>query len=412
MLTTDNPAMKELLDDMSDGQWHPINKITKRNARFFKDKTELEATVHNLTKNGVFITGANNSFRMTKDELLSWRTRNDMSLQATPKDMNAPRFFGGILEDDGWTSAPLRLIDVVHCHANETTADIIKDAVGMHGMTFYNFEGLVRVFTLNGKYVNEILKELKEDRPELNISGIRTDKDSKRRELCDLPRGFVPDLCEFYGVFAHALIRQSMSSVKHHIAERDDIQQQIYMWIIDAIQRYDNETSIPFAAYLHSAMNRWVHDLPRKAFGRAVADSELQISRLKTEFINKNNRKPTVDELSELLGGNKAKSKKKIIDVTNASFLREPSSIHREESDDIPLEAVESAEKSMHDEVENSILSASLVSSVQNVAHGPDIISWCDIYERTWGEQMGSDKISDNEKIVMKEMSKYLSDAA
>lgn len=400
----------ELLDDMSDGQWHPMSKIAKRNNKFFSADKSLTSTIEQLVADGTFITGANNSFRMKRDAVVQWREYRGLPMKATTKNMNAPRFFGGILEDDGWTLAPLRKIDVVHCHANDDSAELIKNKVGYHGITLYNFEGLVRVFTLNGQYVNSIIKQLKDENPYLVISGIRTDKDSRRRELCDLPQDFVQEMCEFYGVFAHALLRQSMSSVKKHILERDDIQQQIYMWIIDAIQRYDHTTAIPFAAYLHSAMNRWVHDLSRKSFGRAVADSELQIARARSSFALEHNRQPTVDELAHLLGGNVQKTKKKILDVSSVASIRDTSSLYREDNSELPVIANEKADTNIHNEVENAILSAALVSSAKNMPSGPDIVSWCNIYARTWGEGT-SDKVSASEKEVMHAMSLVISDS-
>lgn len=396
------------MDDMSDGQWHPMSKIMRLNGANFGSQKTLAKLVEKMHAESTLISGSNNSYRMTREALESWRLSRGLSMQASPRDMSAPRFFGGILEDDGWLRAPLREMEVVHCHASETAASIIRDRVGLHGMTLYNFEGLVRIFALDGSAAYQLLKDLKEEMPDLGISGIRIDKNVRRRELCDLPPRFIHDLAEFYGVFAFTLLRKSMSSVRKHISDTDDLQQQVYLWIIDAVQRYDEATSIPFAAYLHSAINRWVHDLSRKSFGRAVADSELQISRARTEFQQHHNRKPTLNELADFLGEPVEKVRKKLQGVANVSNIRSAGSIHTEDGD-LPLVAADDSTSRHDEQVERNILSAALTSSALHHSRGPAISAWCNIYARTWGGG-SSDRVSETEKDVMASMREKLAE--
>lgn len=392
-----------LLDDMSDGQWHPMTKIRQRNTKHFKGtKLDLLATVEDHVANGTFLAGANNSYRMTRSSLEMWRLQRGLSSAATTRDMNAPRFFGGILEDDGWEMAPLREMDVVHFHATEDAARQARALVGLNGMTLYNFEGLVRVFALDGSFAYDILKDAIQENPNLGISGIRIDHDVKRRELCDLPSSFVQDLCAFYGSFAHALLRQSMSSVRKHIAERDDIQQQIYLWIIDAIQRYDHTTSIPFAAYLHSAMNRWVHDLSRKSFGRAVADSELQLSRAKSDFQTLHNRKPNLEELAEFMGETVEKVRRKSQGVANVNNLRTASSLVVEDWE-LPIVSSENSTNRIEDETGQTLLAAALTTSAIEYKGGPNVVAWCNVYAKTWGDGV-PERMTSSEKNAEKNL--------
>lgn len=378
-------ATKNLFDDMSDGQWHPLTKIRQRNLRNFASRDALSRALDEGVRRGVFISGSNSSYRMTRSELEHWRAERDLPISQNSRDTNAPRYFGGILEDDGWLLAPLRQIDVVHFHAGESAAERVKEIIGLNGIVLHNFEGLVRVFAMDGSFAYNMLKDATAEDPNLDISGIRIDRSVKRRELCDLPDTFVYDLCEFYGSFAYALLRQSMSSVRKHIADRDDVQQQIYLWIIDAIQRYDEQTSIPFAAYLHSAINRWVHDLSRKSFGRAVADSELQLSRARASFQTEHNRKPTLEELAEVLGESVEKVRKKEQGVQSVNSLRTAAPLVVDDRE-LPIVADEDPTARVHEEAGQTLLSVALTTSALNAPGGPSVTAWCNIYAKTWGE--------------------------
>jgi len=402
-------AIENLRDNLSDGQWHSTTKILRGHTRHFSSADDLMSIIEDMKSNGELIVGANNSYRMPRSVLESWRIMRGLGMKASASNMGAPRFFGDILEDDGWVLAPLRTMDVVHFHANFDDAAQARALVGLYGMTLYNFEGLVRIYALDGSFAYKKVCDAKDDGT-LDVSSIRIDSQVKRRELCDLPSDFVSDMCDFYGAFAHALLRQSMSSVRKHIIERDDIQQQIYLWIIDAIQRYDAETSIPFAAYLHSAINRWVHDLSRKQFGRAVADSELQISRAQTVFQTKHNRPPTVEELAGELNEDVNKVRRKMSTVKSVSNIRDATTIIQ---DDYELTVVssESSTGRIEDETNQTLLSVALTTSAIEHPNGPNVVAWCGIYSRYWGGESTSRRTTAAEREVMESMRSKLVDA-
>lgn len=401
-----NESQSRLLDDMSDGQWHTFAKIQKRNLKGFDSVEDLRSEVDRFVRDAILLVGANDSYRMTRQSLESWRDSRGIVSNGS-KDMKAPRYFGGILEDDGWLLAPLRTVDIVHFHASGAVAAQVQQVIQLNGMTSIDFDGLVRVFAFDGQQAYDLLKEWSKEE-NVDISGIRMDQGVRRRELCDLPEMFVRDLCQFYGAFAHALLRQSMSSVRKHITERDDIQQQIYLWIIDAIQRYDASTSIPFAAYLHSAINRWVHDLNRRSYGRAVADNELQIARAVNAFELEHNRKPSLEELADALGETVEKVRKKTMGVANVNNLRSASTINSEDFD-VPLPAPEDSTTQIHREIEQTLISAALTSAAIEAPGGPHVNAWYSIYSKTWLDGSAS-KIVDEEKVVMASMRTRLAD--
>lgn len=395
-----------LLDDMSDGQWHPYSKIQQRNLANYKSGRDMKRDVNKHVERGDFLKGTGNSYRMTRDALEMWREERGL-IHLPANNPQSPRYFGGILEDDGWLDAPLRSVDIVHFHSLGRASQEIYEVVGLEGMCVMDTDGMMRIFSVEGTRVYNKVKEWATT-PGVTITGVRIDKNAQRRELCDLDPNYLAELCNFYGSFAHTLLRSSMTSVRKHISDPDDIQQQIYLWIIAAIQRYDADLCIPFAAYLHSSMSRWVHDLNRKSYGRAVADSELQISRAMKAFEMREHRRPSLHELAQEMGEDVEKVRHKQMGVANITGLRSASKIESEEFV-TPLVATETATEDFESRVEAHQLSRVLTKTIRKDA-APDIASFLSIYNRHWGT--GSRRETAKEQSILADMREQLATAA
>lgn len=359
-----SPLTIDILDDLSDGQWHPENKIIK-NISPKKDATKtiaINESLQGLVDSGHLIPGANNSYRLPDKYVRQWRNKRGMTLET--KDSRSPRYFGGILEDEGWEKAPLKPCNLLHFRANShvdglVISDILVDT---DAKVSQDEDGLLRVITLTGTEIYRQLKEAGANNSSLGITGVRLNINTKRRNLEELPPRFIDDLCAFYGSFAKILLRDSMSSITKHISESEDIQQQIYIWILDAVARYDEKTCIPFAAYLSTVLQKWVHNLNRKAHGRSAADNELKHSRAMTTFEAEHSRMPTIAELAGILGETVDKVSRDAISIKVVSNLRSTTTL---DSDDfsIPLVARESSTEFLEQELEKTVLSAALVST-------------------------------------------------
>lgn len=377
-------AQSTLLDNLSDAQWHTMQKIIRHSGKAFsKNLDAIDAALVDLVDKGMLIPGQNKSFRFSPLYLEDWRTERNL-VSSGKKDLAAPRYFGGVLEDEGWLQAPLRNHDLVHFRiGGGLDVREVQRRIGIEGIVRQDTDGLVRISCLNGDEIYEIVKTW--DGPAAQeISGVRLDKGVKRRELSDLPPGFVSDLCAFYGTFAHTLLRRNMTSVRKHIPDADDIQQQIYIWIIDAVQRYDETTSIPFAAYLHSSLQRWVHDLNRKSYGRAAADSELAYTRAINAFITKNDRKPTDEELAEVLGESVATVREKMLSISRVNNLRAVAPLAQEDYE-IPVQAEDDQERDFHSGIEQTLLAAALTSSALDATEGIEVLGLLKAYDEAWG---------------------------
>lgn len=384
-----------VLDEMSDGQWHPITKITKKCAeKKVLNSAQIKSIVSDLVDRGYIIAGENNSFRLPEKYVRQWRNSRDLSMETT--NSHSPRFFGGILEDDGWVTAPLTEYELLNFRANShITSQLVKNQIGSLGEISQVEDGLFRVLSKRGDEVYQILKDWNRDDPQVKIAGLRLTYNTFRRDVNQLPADFMNDLCKFYGRFAYVLLRNNMSSIKKHLPENDDIQQQIYIWIIDAVARYDDSTCIPFAAYLHSCLQRWVHNLSRKSYGRAAADNELKHARAIADFEAEHGRKPSLGELADILEEPLDKVSKDSISIKMVSNLRSMTTL---DSDDftVPLVSKENANGDVEERLESTLLSAALITAAleqETSSRGYSHVALMSIIDKHWNQDKRLSKV-------------------
>lgn len=396
---------ERILEELSDGQWHPMTKINK--SLLVKKKTrkdgltqqEIEEGLASLVLKDIILPGNNNSYRIPDKHLRMFREMHygDSGVNDKPstRELRKPRYFGGILEDEGWAYAPIQFCDLIHFRANGVVdSKTVKKYLDKDSSVTQDEHGLIRIKTLagNGSKVYDFVKEAGKKDPSLGISGVRLDSNAKRRNIEELPTRYIEELAEFYGSFGKILLRKNMSSIAKHIKDRDDVQQQVYIWVVEAIQKYDEKTCIPFAAYLSESLNRWVHNLTRQAFGRAVADSELKHSRAISSYETEFGETPTLDQLSQLLNEPVAKVKKDSIAIASVASLRSTITL---DSDDfeIPLASIENTTISIDEEIEKSMLSAAITASALMDSDNPNVLGWLGVYERTWGQNKDFTKV-------------------
>lgn len=387
-----------LLDRLADGQWHPSTKIWTRfneDAKLVDPKVtrnDMLKALDELVGKDVLLSGSNQSYRFIAKELEMWRllspTLDRASQQLTP------RYFGGILEDDGWKNAPLRECHLVHFKASERLAKSVLSKLVSEPMDMINLneDGLYKIYSYNKTKTYNRVKELKEQFPEYGISGIRLEANLRRRNLNELPSRYLSDMCKHYGQFAKVLLRGQISSIKKHLPEEDDAQQQIYLWVIEAIKRYDDSTSIPFAAYLGTNIKKWVYDLNRKAYGRSIADKELKHSRAINEFRAREERNPTTEELAHLLDTNIAEISREKEDINTVVNLRNQKAIEYEDFE-LPLPSEEQTDAHLDTLIESTILSASITTASKLPNGKRNIAGLVAIYYKTWGVDVENKRI-------------------
>lgn len=395
-LLSDN-LQSRILDEMSDGQWHPVYKLNKRiergDAKAKEFKKILADNLQALSDRGILLAGNNESYRFKGDTLEKWRSSS--TNPALNEKQYQPRYFGGILEDDGWLLAELKNYDLIHFRAEPTLERThIQKKLNIDLNSIQIEEGLYRILLSEGAEQKiELVRELQNEEPIHAISGIRLELNLKRRDTSELPEKYLSDLVKYYGQFSKILLRSHMTSIIRHMPDQDDIQQQIYLWVLDAVQRYDANTSIPFAAYLGTLLKKWVFNLNRKSFGRAVADVELKHNRAINAFRLEHSRQPTQEELAEILDQSEDSVKKDMSIISTVSNLRNISSINNDENEtQLPSEAT--VDESIEALAKNTLLSAALTTATRKVfSEKKSIDCLIVMYYTTWGQEYNSKRL-------------------
>ncbi|MGR5494573.1 hypothetical protein ACPV5Z_26920, partial [Vibrio mediterranei] len=66
-------------------------------------------------------------------------------------------------------------------------------------------------------------------------------------------------------------LKPHQKTMEIFLPEQMDRNAQMYEWIIKALQKYDENSGVPFSGYLASVLNRWPYDLPDNALGKPMA---------------------------------------------------------------------------------------------------------------------------------------------
>lgn len=388
-----------ILDELSDGQWHPFNKIfqamKERTPNVVPDhmlKNILSDRLPELVDESRIISGANNSYRMKHEQLLYWRAQSKNPIIHDKR--HTPRYFGGILEDDGWAAAPLKPFNLIHFRADlSLTREKVSEVTGVRMSRIQVEDELYRILIEPGEEVLPLLLQFKKEHAEYEIQSMRQESNLRRRELSDLPSRFLDEAIKYYGQFAKVFLRSRMSSIVKHLPDPDDIQQQIYLWVLDAIQRYDAETSIPFAAYLSTSLSKWVFNLNRKSYGRSVADAELKHSRAIASFVSENGREPSPDELADILGEDVNTVRKETNVINTVFHLRNIATI-TPETGDIPIASHERVDEVIEENKQVQYLSVIITQIMaDNVRNGGDLVGFLALYYTTWGKDKQTKQI-------------------
>lgn len=394
----------QLLNELADGQWHPIDKIRKNIVGLLRkqdakaklpERKDLIERLDALVEGGTLKpgTGKSPSYRFETEKLEGWRSVSE-TLDRDNK-LYQPRYFGRVLEDDGWLQAPLHTLDLIHFRPSGslTKQELLDFTQLPFAAIQIDEEGLHRIFTVDGETTYRQLKQAQEDEPRWGITSLRLEKNLKRRDLAELPPGFLNDLCRYYGNFAKVLLRNKMSSVLKHIPDPDDIQQQIYIWIIEAVERYDAQTSIPFGAYLGTSLDKWVFNLTRRANGRSVADMELKHVRAANAFRNENDREPTQDELAQVLGMTVENTRKEINLISTVANLRNTSALYTPDDNELPVPSNDFVEDNLEAMVERTLLSTSIIKAASVLPHN-GMHGLLGVYYENWGAGERNKRIS------------------
>lgn len=269
---------------ISDGMWYSFSKW-KRLAQVTDE--ELQAWIDQALESGDLIqskTGAK-SFRVGHEYIKDWHRSN-----GAPEDMQLleflfpPRIWGGMTEIEGFLEAPLREIGIVSFMCASKVADEVIEALKGVARVRIDQKGNYKAYGLSASYIKEIIQGIFAKHPTMDTDKIYSRNESKRREMVDFSRAYANSIVHFYVEFGKSLAKKEKETIQIFLPDYEDQRSQMVMWVITAIEKFDESASVPFSGYLDSVLKRWPYDLPMLFLGKDLSTFQRERSRALTRL--------------------------------------------------------------------------------------------------------------------------------
>ncbi|MCU1606293.1 MAG: uncharacterized protein JWP46_2758 [Modestobacter sp.] len=323
-----------------------------------------------------------------------------MPMTASTDDRLRPReplVFGGLTECEGWALAPITPRDRVHFRADRELPLATFRAAMPTGVTvtYDEGEGLYRVDGGCGQ--SETLAALIRSWCAENgyaTVGLRAETDVRRRAPRDLPPSFLDELCRHYCRVSLKRLQRNMSTIRLHLPDNDDIDQQVAEWVLKAVSQYDEAKGVPFGAFLATQLSKWVHDLGRNAYGRTAADTENKQQKAIAAFTAEHQRRPSEKELAAFMGQSVATLRRNSQTVATLNGLRNlhsldggPDSVEYvlPDSAEVPDELMGEAEQTLLSHALTVACAPDPTARRDQRAAAPNVLGWATWYLTTWG---------------------------
>lgn len=279
---------------ISDGMWYSLTKWQKMSN---VTEEELLDYVEKSLENGVIVqspTGAK-SYRMPIESIKQWYKKNgfDLGKDQVLDFVFKPRIWNDKTEPEGFLEAPVREIGVVSFIVDEDTVKEVKQALRGIARVRESEPGKYRAYGLNSTYIKKITLDVINKNCGIvrGETKIYSRQISKRREMVDFDKKFAEQLVLFYKDFGKNLVKQSSKTISIFIPNQDEQEAQILMWVLEAIEKFDETASVPFSGYLDNVLKRWPYNLPNSFLGKELSqfqkDRAKAIGRLKYSYDDK-----------------------------------------------------------------------------------------------------------------------------
>jgi hypothetical protein len=308
-----------------------------------------------------------------------------------------PLVFGGLTEAEGWAKAPITPRDRVHFRVDrELPLQTFRAAMPAGvTVTYDEGDGLYRVDGPCGgaEALAGVIRCWCAEHGYGTV-GLRAETDVRRRAPRDLPPAFLDGLCRHYARTSLKRLQRNMSTIRLHLPDNDDIDQQIAEWVLKAVSQYDEAKGVPFGAFLATQLSKWVHDLGRNAYGRTAADTENQQQKAVAAFTAQHQRRPSEKELAAFMGQSVATLRRNSQTVATLNGLRNLHSLDGgpdaveyvvPDSSEVPDEIMGEAEQTLLSHALTAACAPDPAARRDQRAAQPNVLGWATWYLTTWG---------------------------
>lgn len=299
------PASERIGTVIADGMWYSFTKW-KNIAKVSEE--ELSSWVDEHVRTGELLpapTGAL-SYRFPIDSVRSWHSRRGVPVGTQLVDfIFPPRVWDGMTEVEGFLFAPRREVGILTFFTSPADYRVIKD--GLRGIARVREDrpGVYKAYGLSATYIRSAIMKICED------TGARVDKMSARnsnprRELVDFSPAFLSGIIHFYRNFGKTLLRKEKETVQIFLPDPEDQDSQMVIWVIYALEKFDEKACVPFSGYFDTVMRHWPYDLPYYFLGKDLSTFQRERSRALASLRKKHGVSEdhvfSVTELAEEMG--------------------------------------------------------------------------------------------------------------
>lgn len=261
---------------VSDGMWYSLPKWRKL-ARCSEE--EILEWIEKHLASGELIqseTGAK-SFRVSLAQLTKWYEDNGIPFKTQILDfLFPPRIWDGRTEVEGFLEAPLRTISIVSFTvANNAAADRVIRGLQGYARVREVEPRQYKAYGLDSSSIKARIEKFSEG----EVLKIYARSEAKRRELIDFTPKFSNGLMKFYSQFGKLLVKPIMNTIQIFLPDQEDQNSQINIWVISAIEKFDESSAVPFSGYLNSVLHRWPYDLPADHLGKDLSSFQRERSK-------------------------------------------------------------------------------------------------------------------------------------
>ena len=273
---------------VADGMWYSLTKWKKLAKVEEEDVAKFVADNLGRGKLIQSATGAK-SFRYNYAAVVAWHQKYGLKPGDAIFDFIFPaRVWDRQTEVDGFNRAPLREVGIITFECNNDVMLEVKAALVGIAKVRSSGPGHYKAYCLNAKYVKDIVQGVFDRHTIAEASRIYSRSSSWRRELSDFTPIFAEQLILFYRGFARSLLKKEMETVRIYLPDAADQNAQILEWVLTAIEKFNETSSVPFSGYLASVLRRWPYDLPNYFLGKDLSvfqrDRSKAIKALKEKF--------------------------------------------------------------------------------------------------------------------------------
>lgn len=297
------PEFKKLPTDLrigiiiSDGVWYSFTKWQKL---AHVTEEELDTWIEEKLATGV-ITQAkngNSSYRMTSSSLKTWRENNGFQENEQIVDfVFPPRIWDGMTETEGFLSTPRREVGIVSVLGTKELALALQKELRGIARVKEHAPNHYKIYGLDANYIRSIAQDVINKFPQKDCDKIYSRAVAQRRELVDFTPEFTEKMLDFYRNFGKILVKSSTETINIFIPDPDDQETQVLMWVVTAIEKFNQTAAVPFVGYLNSVLKRWPYELPHTHLGKELsAFQRIRGRALKTLRKNNPNQKDFNDK--------------------------------------------------------------------------------------------------------------------